>query len=259
MAENLGQHFLTNNEIVQDMLQAGEVGDEDIILEIGPGKGKLTEKLLEVANKVVAVEKDPELANHLKDKFSEAIARGSLKLIQKDIRDIQISTYINPKEKYKVIANIPYYLTSEILHTFLPLSSQPESIVLLVQKEVAERIVAKNGKQSRLSISVNVYGKPKLIKKVSRSNFDPPPEVDSAILAVTSISREFFENINEDKFFSLVKKGFRHKRKKLVNNLADNTTLKQKIRDVLTKCKINTQIRAEKVTLKQWECLLKNL
>src|SRR3989339_1429944 len=165
--KSLGQNFLKSEKIAEEIVSAGEVGSDDIILEVGPGKGILTEKLLEKAKKVIAVEKDEQLAEFLKEKFKNnpklEIIRGDiLKFSPMSRRDLDIG-------RYKIIANIPYYITSHLLRTFLESDYQPSLMVLMVQKEVAERIVG--AKESILSISVKAYGRPEIIRYVSAGNF----------------------------------------------------------------------------------------
>jgi 16S rRNA (adenine1518-N6/adenine1519-N6)-dimethyltransferase len=172
------------------MCSAGEVNEKDIVIEIGPGKGALTEKLLERAGKVIAIEKDCELVKFLQEKFKKEIENGKLELIEGDILKLRITNY--ELRKYKLIANIPYNITGAIIKKFLTEENQPEKMVLLVQKEVAERIVARDGKESILSLSVKAYGEPKYIMKVSKRFFSPEPKVDSAIIAINNISRGRF-------------------------------------------------------------------
>ena len=156
--------------------------------------------------------------------------------------------------RYKIIANIPYYITSRFLRTFLESDCQPSLMVLMVQKEVAERIVAKGklarrrGGESLLSISVKTYGRPEIIRKVPAGYFSPAPKVDSAVIKISGISKNFFQDIGEKKFFETVKKGFSQKRKMLINNLKAK-------KDDFTACNIDEKARAENLSLEQWKCL----
>lgn len=219
--KSLGQNFLKSEMALKKIIEVGEIKPEDVILEIGPGKGALTEKLLANAKKVLAVEKDRELFEFLKEKFSEQIKSGSLVLVHGDILQLRIANY--ELKKYKIIANIPYNITGAILKKFLTEKSQPERMVLMVQHEVAKRIIASDGKESILSISVKAYGEPKMILKVPARYFFPAPKIDSAVIAINNISRKNFteSDINEEKFWEIVKNGFAHKRKKLSSNLKD--------------------------------------
>jgi len=152
--------------------------------------------------------------------------------------------------RYKIIANIPYYITSHLLRTFLESDCQPSLMVLMVQKEVAERIVGK--RESLLSISVKTYGRPEIIRKVPAGYFSPAPKVDSAVIKISGISKNFFQDIGEKKFFETVKKGFSQKRKMLINNLKAQ-------KDDFTACNIDEKARAENLSLEQWKCLTVNV
>jgi len=229
--KSLGQNFLKSEMALKKIIEAGEIKPDDIILEIGPGKGVLTEKLLERAGLVVAIEKDRELFKILEEKFAKEIREKKLILIKDDILKFNISEPRN----YKIIANIPYNITGAILKKFLTEKNQPESIVLMVQHEVAKRIMARDGKESILSISVKAYGEPKMIMKVPARYFSPAPKVDSAIILINHISRKLFtpdlQTVQsstlhslsaekfEERFWEIVKAGFAHKRKKLSSNL----------------------------------------
>jgi 16S rRNA (adenine1518-N6/adenine1519-N6)-dimethyltransferase len=250
--KSLGQNFLKSKTALFKMIEAGEVGPDDTILEVGPGKGVLTEKLLEKAKKVVAVEKDHRLIELLQEKFANEIAAGKFVVLNQDILDF------TPKfDSYKIIANIPYYITGQFLRKFLENEKQPERIVVMVQKEIAQRIVAKDingqegGKESLLSISVKAYGKPKMTMKVGKENFSPAPKVDSAILAITDISKKFFteNNIDEKRFFEVLKAGFAHKRKKLSSNLKALNVDISRLDNFENK-------RAEEMSLEEWKNIL---
>ena len=161
-----------------------------------------------------------------------------------------------PHEPYTVAANIPYYITGEIIRQFLTAQHQPSTMALLVQKEVAQRIVAQ--KESILSLSVKAYGTPKIVAKVSRKHFSPPPSVDSAILLIENISRDFFAEISEEDFFTVVRAGFAAKRKMLANNLS-TVFPKQKVLEALAACGVPEKARAEDVALGEWKALTKKL
>jgi len=254
MSENLGQHFLADNQVIEDMLDAGDVGADDTILEIGPGNGVLTEKLLKKAGHVVAIEKDPGLADRLRTDLKKQITAGRLTVVNEDVRDIDLKDTIIGTGSYKVIANIPYYLTSDTLREFLVHKNQPQRMVLLTQKEVAERITCVDGKHSRLSIFVEAFGNPELVRVVSKESFSPPPNVNSAILKITDINRDFFVGISEKAFFDLIRAGFQHKRKQLKNNLS---TYSERPAKPLQNCNITKTARAERLALKNWRCIAK--
>jgi 16S rRNA (adenine1518-N6/adenine1519-N6)-dimethyltransferase len=218
---SLGQNFLTSKDIVRKMAQVGDVNDKDTVLEIGPGKGVLTEILLETGASVVAVEKDDELFVYLQEHFKKEILSGKLSLLHGDINDLQDSLTL-PAD-YKLIANIPYNITGKIISDFLSRTSKPRNMVLMLQYEVADRIAARNDKKSILSLSVDVYGIPKLVRRVPAGAFNPKPRVDSAILAIDNITSNFFDSfkIAEKTFFDLLHAGFAHKRKKLIRNIIE--------------------------------------
>ncbi|HRH31201.1 MAG TPA: 16S rRNA (adenine(1518)-N(6)/adenine(1519)-N(6))-dimethyltransferase RsmA [Candidatus Paceibacterota bacterium] len=253
--KSLGQHFLTSQAAIDKIIAAGEITSNDIVVEVGPGKGVLTEPLLIFAGKVVAIEKDEELAAELKERYSRAIEGFRLDLIVGDVLDFDPVVALKSSKRelhYKVIANIPYYITNAIIRMFLETAAQPDLMVLLIQKEVAERILARDGKESILSIAVKAYGTPKVAAKVLAGSFNPPPKVDSAILVINDISKKLFENIDEKVFFKAVRAGFAHKRKKLASNLTA-VYKKDKIKEVFEKLKMPADTRAEDITVKDWK------
>jgi len=293
LKKSLGQNFLKSEKIAQEIVEAGEVGLDDIVLEVGPGKGILTAELLKKAKKVIAVEKDEELVGFLCDKFKN---NPRLEIIQGDILDPEIFNFqfsIFKKLsndsifKYKIVANIPYYITSHLLRTFLenpPNGGQPSLMVLMVQKEVAERIVGTKSeakrnfsrftlprsgagsdasqnfalprsKESILSISVKAYGRPEIIRNVPAGYFSPAPKVDSAVIKISNISKNFFQDIDEKKFFETVKKGFSQKRKMLINNLKAGFPSTSDVEGKVVACNIGEKARAENISLEQWKCL----
>lgn len=251
--KSLGQNFLKSKTALFKMIEAGEIKKTDTILEIGPGKGVLTEKLLEVANKVIAIEKDHRLIEVLQEKFAQDIKTGKLFLVNEDILEFDLQNHNLKDGPYKIIANIPYYITGQFLRKFLESNNQPERIVVMVQKEIADRIVAHNKKESLLSISVKAYGRVKKVMRVDKENFSPQPKVDSAILAITSISKDFFvdNNITEESFFKIVKAGFAHKRKMILGNLSTIQNRKN-LEKIFAVCNLDFKIRAEDLTLEQW-------
>lgn len=255
--KSLGQHFLTSKTAVSDIIRAADVSSSDVVLEIGPGKGFLTEALLARARRVVAVEKDDSLITHLTSRFEKEIREGRLSLIRGDILSLDHKALGLP-ETFKLVANIPYYITGALLRQCLETGVQPLSLTLLLQKEVVDRIIARDGKESILSISVKVYGIPKRVAKVPKRYFSPPPKVDSAILTVTNISKKFFEDTNEKKFFAILHAGFQHKRKLLIRNLE---TLYEKgvLRSAFETCSIDIKARAENLTREQWGCIVQYL
>jgi 16S rRNA (adenine1518-N6/adenine1519-N6)-dimethyltransferase len=253
--KSLGQNFLMHARIAERIALVAELNSDSVVFEIGPGTGMLTRELLKLSRKVIALEADKELFERLRDTFALEIVYGRLELIHGDIRTFDIGTL--PKG-YALVANIPYYLTGEIFRMFLESGNQPSALTLLVQKEVAERIVARppkpldsaRGKGSILSLSVKAYGTPKLEFSVPRGAFVPAPKVDSAVLTVRDISRKNFVSPAEEKlFFTLLHAGFAHKRKFVRKNLANAG---------LSAGDIPEKARAEDVPLSAWLALVRS-
>ncbi|MFC1721022.1 16S rRNA (adenine(1518)-N(6)/adenine(1519)-N(6))-dimethyltransferase RsmA [Patescibacteria group bacterium] len=257
--KSLGQNFLKSKAALGAILRAADLNAGDTVLEIGPGKGVLTEGLLDSVGKdgkVVAVEKDHRMVGFLQEKFAEDIKTGKLTLIHDDILSLETRDLIQRSTQYTLVANIPYYITGQIFRKFLQSEDQPSKIVLMVQKEVAKRIIAADNKESILSISVKVFGTPKYIQTVPARYFSPAPKVDSAILLIKQIHNPFLSGIDpaagSEKFFSIVQKGFSSKRKLLKNNLSCDD-------EIMRKCEIDTKARAENLTVENWLCILKYL
>lgn len=259
--KSLGQHFLHAPNVVGAMIHAAKIEQETKVLEIGPGKGVLTRGLLEAGAKVVAIEKDERSIEHMKENFSSDIAEGKLRLVEDDILKTEPRDLGLEKGKYVIVANVPYYITGEILKKFLTSTDRPARMVLLVQKEVAKRIVAADGKESILSISVKAYGEPKYIDTVPKRFFRPIPKVDSAIILIDNINKASFgsdpipgaeEQVDEKWFFEVVRAGFAHKRKLLRGNLAKVIPTKTLEVLWLEKGWVPNE-RAENFTLGQWK------
>lgn len=254
--KSLGQHFLTSEKALAQIVEAGAISTTDTVVEIGPGTGVLTAYLTARAGMVIAIEKDRDLIPVLQEQYADEIEEGSFKLIEGDILSLDLG--ILP-QGYKLIANIPYYITGAIIERFLSANNQPERMVLLIQKEVADRIVARDKKESVLSIAVKAYGTPKIIAKVPAGAFNPPPKVDSAIIAIEGISKRFFSDINEQQFFALLKFIFGKKRGQLGGRLGEYIQDKERARTILTTLGIDVKIRAEDLSLSQWHDLAREL
>lgn len=257
----LGQHLLTSRDIARAVVAAGDVRPGDTVLEVGPGKGMLTRELLDAGAKVVAIEKDREMVATLRETFAKEIAEGTLTLVEDDARTILNAQCSMLNAPYKVIANIPYYITGELLRLFLTAPVQPSTVALLVQKEVAERIVTKGkGKESILSLSVKVYSVPRYVRTVKAGSFSPPPKVDSAILAIENISRNNFTNEGSDArrrekiFFELLHIGFGQKRKTLLGNLKRGWRAvgAARLEKMWEEFGLAKDVRAEDVPLEKW-------
>lgn len=252
--KSLGQHFLKSERALSTIIEAGNIGDKDLILEIGPGQGALTQKLLGTRCLVLAIEKDDELYEKLKIKFKKEISSKRLILIHDDILNFEPENYNLAPRTYKLVANIPYNITGAIFKKFLSANRQPERMVLLVQKEVAKRIVAQNGKESILSISVKAYGTPRYIETVKAGSFAPMPDVDSAIIAVENITERFFTDFREEEFFRMLRAGFKSKRKKLSTNLF-SIFKRARVVEVFERLYLNDNLRAEDAGLETWRKL----
>ncbi|MFA5744955.1 MAG: 16S rRNA (adenine(1518)-N(6)/adenine(1519)-N(6))-dimethyltransferase RsmA [Candidatus Paceibacterota bacterium] len=245
--KSLGQNFLMHARIAERIADSANLSPDAVVLEIGPGTGMLTRELLKKVKKVIAVEADYELFEKLQSDFGDEIAKGQLELVHSDIRVFDIASL---PSGYTLVANIPYYLTGEIFRLFLESENQPSSITLLVQKEVAERI-ARDKKESILSLSVKAYGTPKYEFTVKRGAFKPAPKVDSAVLTIRDISREKFcegqtftgASEREELFFKLIHAGFAHKRKFVRKNLLEAS---------LPSGDIPEKARAEDLSLTVW-------
>jgi len=257
-APKLGQHFLTGTWAARALARAANISANEIVLEIGPGTGILTRELLKTGARVIAIEKDARLVAKFKETFAHEIESKRLVLAEDDIRNFDPKKFDLESGQYTLAANIPYYITGEIMRMFLSAEVPPRTIALLIQKEVAERIIARDRKESILSLSVKAYGLPKIVAKVSRGNFSPPPAVDSSIILISDVSKQFFHELDERFFFRLVRAGFSSKRKLLAGNLA-NIVPKSAVADAFVHCAIPMKARAEDVPLEQWKCLAQRL
>ncbi len=267
-SKRLGQHFLINQGVLKRILQAAELKKTDTVLEIGPGTGILTIELAKTAKKVIAIEKDQKICQILKESLKCWNVKN-VEVVNKDILktdNLQLTTH-----NYKVVANIPYYITSPLIRKFLEEKNQPKLMVLMVQKEVAQRICSKPPDMNLLAVSVQFYAEPKIIGYVSKKSFWPKPKVDSAIIKISNIyhspsqpptlKEEILSGKNQkskiriknQKFFKVVKAGFSHPRKQLLNNLSTGLKIeKEKIKECLKKIGVNPEQRAESLSLDDW-------
>lgn len=247
--KSLGQHFLNPGAHTHAIAEAVEIVPGELVVEIGPGEGVLTRELLERGARVIVVEKDSRLIPFLTETFRDEVQSGQLQIIEGDALEFALPKKLQTSV-YKVVGNIPYYITGALLRAFLSAKHQPKTLVFLIQKEVAERI-ARSKKESLLSLSVKAYGEPQYIKTVPRGAFSPAPKVDSAVLRVRDISRANFKNkLTEQRFFDLIHAGFAQKRKLLVRNLEN--ILGTKALEALQQAGIPQNARAEDVPLEQW-------
>ena len=250
--KSLGQHFLRSDAALEKITDAVSIEPGEVVLEIGPGHGELTERLLRRGARVVAVEKDEALADELCRSFAKEAEEGSLTVIAQDALAVPFADLEGALKTadYKLVGNIPYYITGALLRRFLTTEHQPSRIVFLIQKEVAERI-ARDPKESLLSLSVKAYGDPHYHGTVKAGSFSPPPKVDSAILVIASISRERFINseADEEVFFRLLRLTFSQRRKQLKGMLPFISE------ENFRACKITPTDRPEDVSLEKWLCL----
>jgi 16S rRNA (adenine1518-N6/adenine1519-N6)-dimethyltransferase len=275
--KGLSQNFLVDRDALEKIIEAGKIKADDLIIEIGPGTGVLTSELVEVAGEVIAIELDNNLAQLLNctivkllgspsNSAIQQFSNSKLKVINANILKINLNELIGDR-KYKVIANIPYHITSKILELFLSQDNKPETMVLLVQKEVAERVCAsprlaeqgdrrgKPGEMSTLSVSVQLYGEPEIVGIVKKDSFFPLPKVDSAILRITVDDKPSAIS-NEKSFFRLVHIGFASRRKTLVNNLSAGCHIpKEEASDIIKKAGLSENTRAQELSIEEWKKL----
>lgn len=250
-----GQNFLTNQgEILNRIMEVSGVSGTDTILEIGPGEGALTELLLKVSKKVNCVEIDRDLEKILIRKFEK---NPKFNLIMQDVLTVDFDEQIG--EKVKVVANIPYYITSPIINKLLENRKYIDEIYIMVQKEVAERICAKSGKErSVLTLAVEYFGDAEYLFTIPKDCFEPVPKVDSAFMSI-KVRKEnsHIENVSEDVFFKYVKASFSNKRKTLLNNLSSLGIAKDSLREMLEKAGIDGKRRAETLSIDEFINLIR--
>ena len=273
--KSYGQNFLTSPAARAAIVSAGGIVKDEDVLEIGPGKGFLTEGLLDAGAKVLAIELDNELIDTLENKFDTEIKGGQLKIVNADalkIDTINTDTLkIDTRNKtgdrtedrcelpmhYKLIANIPYYITGAIIEKYLSAKNKPTSMVILVQREVAERVVARDSKESILSVAVKIYGTPTIVHRVSAGSFFPKPKVDSAVLKISNINNDYFDSfsdpiIAERGFFDLLHAAFAHKRKYMISNIIHPSPHKENILEIFKILGLDEKCRAEDVSVDKW-------
>lgn len=244
--KSLGQHWLKDRGILRHIADCAELNDEDTILEIGPGLGTLTSELLRRAKSVVAVEFDEGLARKLPAQFPGK----NLEVVNEDILHFDLSSL---PVGYKVVANVPYYITSKIIQLLMTASNRPAVVVLLVQKEVAERVAAKPGGMSILAISAQVFAEASLGEVVGAEFFTPPPKVDSQVIILKTRTQPLVDAAMEKQFFKVVKAGFSAKRKKLRSSMSGGLGIsKQRVEGILSQSGVSPDARAEDLSVDQW-------
>ena len=266
-SKKMGQNFLINEAVLKKIIKTADLSKNDIVLEIGPGIGNLTLELAKKAGKVIAIEKDKRMCEILR-KVLEGLNIRNVRVINNDILKLDPKRYT--LKPYRVIANLPYYITSPVIRKFLEAKKTPKEMILMVQKEVAQRICNRPPDMSILSVSVQFYAQPKIISFVSKKSFWPQPKVDSAILQISPIHANL-ARIDTSLFFKIVKAGFSHPRKQLINNLSrlnfssknlsgqarDKKVNREKVKNWLLKNKVKPTQRAETLTLNNWQKLTK--
>jgi 16S rRNA (adenine1518-N6/adenine1519-N6)-dimethyltransferase len=270
-ARSKGQNFLISENVYDEIIKAADLSKDDTVLEVGPGLGFLTAKLANVAGKVLAVELDDKLSAYLRDAISSGDAEN-VEIVNENILDFKVSeNFLKFKIKnlkFKIVANLPYNITSVFLRKFLTAENKPELMVLMLQKEVAERICAKPGDMSLLALSVQFFAEPEIVGYVPKENFWPMPKVDSAIIRikitenVPLLSKEGLGVVDdrEKEFFRLAKFGFSAKRKMLKNNLAGGLHLQPSaVEEILVKAGLNPKARAEDLSIADWLNLAKRI
>ncbi|RJQ13532.1 ribosomal RNA small subunit methyltransferase A [Candidatus Parcubacteria bacterium] len=254
--KGLGQNFLLNKKVLDKIVESAEINPKDVVLEVGPGLGTLTQKLAEKAGLILAIETDGGLVKELKNNLGK---NKKVVILEGDILKENLNNLGLKNLNYKLVANIPYYITSKIIKKFLSQEPRPLKLVLMVQLEVAKRIVAKEPHLSILALSVRFFGEPKFIMKVPKNSFWPKPKVDSAIITVDVFDKDVDPKI-EGVFFKLVRAGFAKKRKKLTNSLEITLGIpKEEVLKLLEGLGLGKNTRAQEISLSQWIKLTQQL
>ena len=248
--KEIGQHFLTDRHVLRRIITAADLDAESVVVEIGPGLGSLTEALADSAGEVVAIELDERLVSLLRERFS---SRNSVRIVHGDILRVGLSGLVDARAQFKVVANLPYHITSAILRRLLESPTKPRLMILMMQREVAERVVARPGEMSVLSVSVQFYGKPSLIGTVPAGAFYPRPAVNSAIVRIDVYDRHSTRVNDEARFFRIVHAGFSQRRKQLRNSLSAGLRLPiQETVGTLRGCGIAETRRPQTLSVEEW-------
>ena len=249
--KSLGQNFLISEEIVNNIVEVAGVSNEDTIIEIGPGLGTLTSKLAENAKEVIAIELDDSMITVLTERFS---LYDNVKLIHADVLKTDLKELIKGKSSVKVVANLPYYITTPIVMKLLEENLDIVQITVMVQKEVGERFTAMpNGKEyGAITVSINYYTEPSIVIDVPRDNFDPVTDVDSFVVNL-KVRKERVELKNEKNFFKVIKAAFSQRRKNIGNSLVGVGKSKQEVKEMLDTLKIDSNLRAENLSLENFD------
>ncbi len=257
-SKKMGQNFLIDKSAIKKVIESAQLSKNDIILEIGPGTGVLTRELAKRVKKVIAVEKDSKMCQILKEML-DCWNLKNVEIVNEDILKLD-TRYKIQDTRYKIVGNLPFYLTVPVIRQFLEaVETKPQQMVLVVQKEVGQRICAKPPEMSILAVSVQFYAKPEIITFVSKKSFWPQPKVDSAILRINPLMATNRKLINTDLFFKIVKAGFSQPRKQLINNLSKGLKLERnEAESWLLKNNIRPSQRAETLSVEDWINLLQS-
>ena len=248
--KEIGQNFLIDREVLQQIISAADLSPDSVVVEIGPGSGTLTDALAHTAGQVIAIEVDERLVNLLRDRFAST---SNVKIVQSDILRVDLSALVGTQGAFTVVANLPYHITSAVLRHLLESPTKPQSMVVMVQREVAERIVAPSGKMSILSVSIQFYGEPRLIREVPARAFYPCPAVNSAILRIDLYDTPPTQVKDVDRYFRVVRAGFSQRRKQLRNSLSAGLRLPtETVIDALRGCGIEETRRPQTLTVEEW-------
>ncbi|MBR6252543.1 MAG: 16S rRNA (adenine(1518)-N(6)/adenine(1519)-N(6))-dimethyltransferase RsmA [Clostridia bacterium] len=248
--KKFGQNFLINQDIIDSIIEKSEITQNDVVLEIGPGLGTLTKELLKHSKRVIAVELDEDMCNILKNRFDN----GNLEVICDDILKIDLNEFTNKYGSIKVVANLPYYITTPIIMKLLESEYKIDSITVMVQKEVGDRIcsTSKDRENSSITIGINYYAKPKIIIDVPKENFFPSPEVDSCVIKLDVLEKPPVNVKDKDKFFNIVKMAFSQRRKTILNSLSSSNYSKEQVANVLEKLNLDSKLRAEDLSIEDY-------
>ena len=251
--KSLGQNFLVDESILKIIIDASEISGRDVVVEIGPGLGILTEKLAACSKKVIAIELDHALASFLTMRFQKS---PNVVIINEDILKADFSKILDKFPEYKIVANLPYNITSPTLHKIIYSTNKPKLIVVMVQKEVAENITAPKGSLSAFAISLGIFTSAKIVGFVKAESFYPVPKVDSAIVRFDFLSQPAINVSEVDSFMQLVRCGFRSPRKQIRNSLAQGLGIEAKeAEEILSNAKIDSKMRPEALDYIDWERL----
>lgn len=248
--KSLGQNFLINEQIIDDIVKVANVNEDDLIIEIGPGLGSLTSKLADNAKKVVAIELDQNMIEILKERFS---LYKNVEIIHGDIMKVDLKEIIGEEKNVKIVANLPYYITTPIVMKLLEENLKMKSITVMVQKEVGERFCAiPGGKEyGAITVSINYYSDPKIVLDVPKDNFNPIPEVDSCVVQL-KLKKNHIELKDKKLFFRLIKIAFSQRRKNIGNSLTGIGMIKQEVKEMLEVLSLDINLRAENLSINQY-------